>query len=177
MSFKVVCERIAAERAVDHVMAVSQASSKHTAGASSYVIAQAQARFADALGLEMKAVELIPNKMAGKPEAELRGGYHLSLHLVCSSPLASLPIAYGPVCALVHYCAQAQRHLQMCEVGKAKPHVAGLEVKTTKSYVLRSLLPAKCRALVKAPDVSNAFFMLVLSLIDFSPSKKLPVGE
>lgn len=65
----------------------------------------------------------------------------------------------------------------MYEVGKAKLHVAGLEVKTTKSYVLRSLLPAKCRAIVNAPDVSNAFFMLVLSLIDFSPSKKLPVGE
>jgi len=158
------------------VMAVSQASSKHTAGASSYVIAQAQARFADALGLEMKAVELIPNKMAGKPEAELRGEYHLSLYLVYSSPLASFPISYGPVCALVQLYS-GSRHLQICEVGKAKPHVAGLEVKTTKSYVLRSLLPAKCRAIVKAPDVSNAFFMLVLSLIDFSPSKKLPVGE
>ena len=108
MSFKVDCKRIVAERAVDHVMTVSQASSKHTAGASSYVIAQAQARFADALGLEMKAVELIPNKMAGKPEAELRGGYHLSLHLVCSSPLASLQIAYGPVCALVLLCSGSE---------------------------------------------------------------------
>ncbi len=42
-------------------------------GTSNYVIAHARARFANALGLEMKSVELIPNKMAGKPEAELRG--------------------------------------------------------------------------------------------------------
>ena len=49
-------------------------------------------------------------------------------------------------------------------------------MKTSKAYVMRSLLPAKCRELVKAPDVSQAFAMLVLSLIDLSPSKKLSAG-
>ena len=54
---------------------------------------------------------------------------------------------------------------------------AGLDVKGTKAYVLRSLLPPKCRAIVKGPDVQTSFFMLVLALIDFSPSKKIPAGE
>ena len=49
-------------------------------------------------------------------------------------------------------------------------------MKTSKAYVMRSLLPAKCRELVRAPDVSQAFAMLVLSLIDLSPSKKLSAG-
>lgn len=49
-------------------------------------------------------------------------------------------------------------------------------MKTSKAYVMRSLLPAKCRDLVRAPDVSEAFAMLVLSLIDLSPSKKLSAG-
>ena len=62
-----------------------QSAGKHTAGASSYVIAQARARFASALGLEMKTVELIPNKMAGKPQAELRG------QSKCSAKLCTLP--------------------------------------------------------------------------------------
>ena len=53
---------------------------------------------------------------------------------------------------------------------------SGLEVKTSKAYVMRSLLPAKCRELVRAPDVSQAFAMLVLSLIDLSPSKRLSAG-
>ena len=50
-----------------------QESGKQGSGLSTYVIAQAQARFADAFGLEMKVVELVPDKMAGKSEAELRG--------------------------------------------------------------------------------------------------------
>ena len=58
-----------------------QSAGKHTAGASSYVIAQVRARFASALGLEMKTAELIPNKMAGKPQAELRGQSSLDLSL------------------------------------------------------------------------------------------------
>ena len=55
------------------IMVALQSAGRYTAGASSYVIAQARARFANSLGLEMKGVELIPNKMAGKSEAELRG--------------------------------------------------------------------------------------------------------
>ena len=62
-----------------------QSAGKHTAGASSYVIAQARAKFASALGLEMKTVELIPNKMAGKPQAELRGQSKCSARL-CTPP-------------------------------------------------------------------------------------------
>lgn len=54
-------------------MCALQSAGRYAAGASSYIIAQARARFANALGLEMKSLELIPNKMAGKPEAELRG--------------------------------------------------------------------------------------------------------
>lgn len=50
-------------------------------------------------------------------------------------------------------------------------------MKGTKAYVLRSLLPPKCRAIVKGPNVHHGLFMLVLSLIDFSPSKKIPAGE
>ena len=46
-----------------------------------------------------------------------------------------------------------------------------------KAYVLRSILPPKCRAIVKGPNAHHGFFMLVLSLIDFSPSKKIPAGE
>lgn len=54
-------------------VAAVQSASRYGGSASGYVIAQARARFASALGLEMKSVELIPNKMAGKHEAELRG--------------------------------------------------------------------------------------------------------
>ncbi len=50
-------------------------------------------------------------------------------------------------------------------------------MKGAKAYVLRSILPPKCRAIVKGPDVQHGFFMLVLSLIDFSPSKKIPAGK
>ena len=54
-------------------IAAVQSASRYGGSASGYVIAQARARFASALGLDMKSVELIPNKMAGKHEAELRG--------------------------------------------------------------------------------------------------------
>ena len=50
-----------------------QDSGKQGVGLSTYIVAQAQARFAEAFGLEMKVVELVPDKMAGKSEAELRG--------------------------------------------------------------------------------------------------------
>ncbi len=53
-------------------------------GTSNYVIAHARARFANALGLEIKSVELIPNKMAGKPEAELRGQFVSSAIIMLS---------------------------------------------------------------------------------------------
>ena len=59
---------------------------------------------------------------------------------------------------------------------RASAGIAGLDVKGAKAYILRSLLPPKCRAIVKAPDVYYGFFMLVLSLIGFSPSKKIPAG-
>lgn len=57
----------------NYISYILQESGKQGSGLSTYVIAQAQARFADAFGLEMKVVELVPDKMAGKSEAELRG--------------------------------------------------------------------------------------------------------
>ena len=58
-------------------------------GTSNYVIAHARARFANALGLEMKSMELIPNKMAGKPEAEIRGQSIALKMLSCPGPVYS----------------------------------------------------------------------------------------
>lgn len=42
---------------------------------------------------------------------------------------------------------------------------------------MRSLLPPKARAIVKGPEVSQAFAMVVLALINLSPSKKLGKGK
>jgi hypothetical protein len=57
------------------------------------------------------------------------------------------------------------------------PHVAGQDAKGAKAYVMRSLLPPKARAIVKGPEVSQAFAMVVLALINLSPSKKLGKGK
>lgn len=50
------------------------ANKQSSTSASTWVIAQAQARFAKGLGLEMKEVEILPSRLAGKAEGELGVG-------------------------------------------------------------------------------------------------------
>ena len=175
-------------------------------GGGSYIIAAAQAKFASAFGLEMKLVELMPAKMAGKSEAELRGdtlhtcsALESRPHSLCQQRLGALKdepcvsfsariilpdqiLVEVPVTQATVTLTDSRLHKHQVKpvscsaVTDASSCPAGQDIKTTKGYVMRSLLPPKCRSIVRKPNVNDAFAMFVLSLIDLAPSKKLSEG-